>query len=334
MTDQPHSPERLIDLASQPAGGPEEARLEAGQQAEVEEQRAVRRALSSLPSPQLTPEERRDLRRAAHRAAAEESPASPPPVRRRLRRAWAWPALAAAASLTVAVAVALNLRDLGDTANQRAEVTAAPATTAPALATATTAAPLMEETAMEDAPPVAAQPESATADGEAADADQMAGPEPLAPPPADSSETTASKLPAEEAPTPAAAPDDLPVLWGTDEGTWESDRELADRTKAFAAGQPDVFPMSYPEMEEYAARAGLACWDDFARQREGERETVAFAGRAWIGEFWYEVYHLETEEPLWEGGPRFLLVAFTPPDGDEAGGQCRPFIITEQEPEG
>ena len=330
MTDQPHSPERLIDLASQPAGGPEETRLGAGQQAEVDEQRAVRRALSSLPAPQLTPEERRDLRRAAHRAAAEESPASPPPARRRLRRARAWPALAAAASLAVAVAVAINLRDLGDMANQGAEVTAAPATTAAAFAPATTA-PAIEETAMEDSPPPAAEPESATAGGEAADADQMAEPEPLAPPPADSSETTASKSLAEEAPTSDAAFDDLPILWGTDEGTWESDRELADRAKALAAGQPDVFPMSYSEMAEYADRAGLACWDDFARQRDGGRETVAFAGRAWIGESWYEVYHLETEEPRWEGGPRYLLMAFTPPAGDEADGQCRPLFATEQE---
>lgn len=328
MTDQPHSPEYLIDLASQPAGGAEEARLEAEQQAEVEEQRAVRRALSSLPSPQLTPEERRDLRRAAHRAAAEESPASPPPARRRLRRAWAWPSLATTASLAVVVAVAFNLRDLGDTANQGAVVTAAPATTAAPAAEA-----LSEETVMADAP-AAAEPESATAAGGAADADQMAGPEPLAPPPADSSETAASESLAERAPTSDAAFDDLPILWGTDEGTWESDRELADRAKALAAGQPDVFPMSYSEMAEYADRAGLACWDDFARQRDGGRETVAFAGRAWIGESWYEVYHLETEEPRWEGGPRYLLMAFTPPAGDETSGQCRPLFSTEQESEG
>lgn len=327
MTDQPHSSERLIDLASQPAGGPEEARLGAGQQAEVEEQRAVSRALSSLPAPQMTPEERRDLRRAAHRAAAEESPAPPPPARKRLRRARAWPALATAASLVVAVAVALNLRDLGDTANQRAEVTAAPATTAAAPA----AEELSEETAMADAPAADAEPERATAAGGTADADQMTEPGPL---PADSPETAVAQSLTEEAPTPDTALDDLPILWGTDEGTWESVRELADRTKAFAAGQPDVFPMSYSEMEEYAARAGLACWNDFARQRDGERETVVFAGRAWIGEFWYEVYHLETEEPRREGGPRFSLIAFTPPGGDEAGGQCAPFIITEQEPEG
>lgn len=334
MTDQPHSPEYLIDLASQPAGGAEEARLEAEQQAEVEEQRAVSRALSSLPDPQLTPEERRDLRRAARRAAAAESPAPPPPARRRLRRAWAWPSLAAAASLAVAVAVALNLRDLGDTANQVAEVTAAPATTAAAFAPATTAAPAAEEqseeTAMADAPS-AAEPERATAAGGAADADQMAEPGPS---PADSPETAAAPSQTEKAPMSDTALDDLPVLWGTDEGTWETVRELADRTKAFAAGQPDVFPMSYPEMAEYADRTGLACWDDFARQRDGERETVAFAGRAWIGEFWYEVYHLETEEPRREGEPPYLLIAFTPPDGDEADGQCRPLFATEQESEG
>lgn len=335
MTDQPHSPERLIDLASQPAGGPEETRLGAGQQAEVDEQRAVRRALSSLPAPQLTPEERRDLRRAAHRAAAAESPAPPPPARRRLRRARAWPALAATASLAVVVAVAFNLRDLGDTANQGAVVTAAPATTAAAFApAATTAAPAAEEqseeTATADAPSVA-EPERATAAGGAADADQMAEPGPL---PADSLETAAAPSQTEKAPMSDTALDDLPVLWGTDEGTWESDRELADRTKALAAGQPDVFPMSYSEMAGYADRAGLACWDDFARQRDGGRETVAFAGRAWIGESWYEVYHLETEEPRWEGGPRYLLMAFTPPAGDEADGQCRPLFATEQESEG
>ena len=68
---------------------------------------------------------------------------------------------------------------------------------------------------------------------------------------------------------------------------------------------------------------------------------MAFAGRAWIGEFWYEVYHLETEEPLWEGGPRYLLIAFTPPGGlartageDEADDECRALFITEQETEG
>ncbi len=354
MTDQPNSPEglapeplaeeRLADLASQPAGGPDEARLGAEQQAEVEEQRAVRRALSSLPAPQLTPEERRDLRRAAHRAAAEESVAPAPPARRRFRLMRAWPAAAAAASLALAVAVAINLRDLGDTANQRTELTAAATTAAPTVPPTTMTA-FAEEPVSEEAPLAAAEPESATEDAGAAAEDQMAESDPLPSPASTAADETASlsteQSRTEDAPMSDVALDDLPRLWGTDEGTWESDRELAERTKALAAGQPDLFPMSYPEMAEYADRAGLACWDGFADNTDGGRATVAFAGRAWIGEFWYEVYHLETEEPLWEGGPRYLLIAFTPPGGlagtageDEADDECRAFFITEQETEG
>lgn len=354
MTDQPNSPEglapehlaeeRLADLASQPAGGPDEARLGAEQQAEVEEQRAVRRALSSLPAPQLTPEERRDLRRAAHRAAAEESAAPAPPARRRFRLARAWPAAAAVASLALAVAVAINLRDLGDTANQRAEAPVSASTAAPTVPPTTMTA-FADGPVSEEAPLAAAEPESATADAGAAAEDQMAESDPL-PPPASTAADETADLSTEESATESAsmsyiALDDLPRLWGTDEGTWESARELAERTKALAAGQPDVFPMSYPEMAEYADRTGLACWDGFADNTDGGRATVAFAGRAWIGEFWYEVYHLETEEPLWEGGPRYLLIAFTPPGGlagtageDEADDECWALFITEQETEG
>ena len=335
MPDQPRTPDHIMDLAAGPPGGPEEARLPPEQRAEVEEQRAVRRMLSSLPDPQLTPEEQRDLRRAVHAAAEESARAAPAPPARRRRWSRAWPALAAAASLVVVVAVALNLRDLGDTVTEQVAVTAAPEPTAAATRAETTAAPTTTAAARA-ADLMASAPESA-ADLTAVDAvtEEMA----------DASAT-------EETPQAAAAPQ--PAAPGAEREatfslTWAktlprfqegddvySEEELASQAREAAAGRPDAFPLPYANLEEYAAETELACWDYFATGTDDDRTTVLFAGRAWIGDYWYEVYYMQTDYPA--EGLRETLVAFTPPgalpgtvaENNAADADaCWPLYITE-----
>lgn len=311
-----------MDLAAGPPGGPEEARLPPEQRAEVEEQRAVRRMLSSLPDPQLTPEEQRDLRRAVHTAAEESARAVPAPPARRRRWSRAWPALAAAASLVVVVAVALNLRDLGDTFTEQVAVTAAPQTTAAATRVETTAAPTTTAAAS-GADMMASAPESAVAPAavdvvteETADASA----------PEDAPQTDEDASQSNIAPQPAPAPTEaaereatfslewaegLPRFWEGDDVY--SEEELADRAREAAAGRPDAFPLPYSDLEEFAAEARLACWDYFATGTDDDRTTALFAGRAWIGDYWYEVYYVETDYPA--EGLRESLTAFTPPGG-------------------
>ena len=322
MPDQPRPPDHIMDLAAGPPGGPEEARLPPEQRAEVEEQRAVRRMLSSLPDPQLTPEEQRDLRRAVHTAAEESARAVPAPPARRRRWSRAWPALAAAASLVVVVAVALNLRDLGDTFTEQVAVTAAPQTTAAATRVETTAAPTTTAAAS-GADMMASAPESAVAPAavdvvteETADASA----------PEDAPQTDEDASQSNIAPQPAPAPTEaaereatfslewaegLPRFWEGDDVY--SEEELADRAREAAAGRPDAFPLPYSDLEEFAAEARLACWDYFATGTDDDRTTALFAGRAWIGDYWYEVYYVETDYPA--EGLRESLTAFTPPGG-------------------
>ena len=333
MPDQPHPSEYILDLAAGPPGGPEEARLSEQERAEVEEQRAVRQMLSSLPDPQLTPEEERDLRRAVHAAAAESARAAPaPPARRRLRWSRAWPALAAAASLAVVAAVALNLRDLGDTVAERATVTAAPGTTAAVTQATTTAAPAATTT-MAFADDDMATDSSETAAGGITEA--MAEESAPAPAPASTAAPSAGPESAEAQPALSRSLEEgLPRLWKGDDGY--SEEELAVRAREAAAGQPDVFPLPYSELGEYAAGAGLACWDHFATGTDDDRTMVLFAGRAWIGEYWYEAYLVETYYP--DGGLREIFVAFTPPgalagtateNNAAAADMCAPLYITE-----
>ena len=344
MTDQPLTPEQIMELAAQPAGGPEEARLSPEQRAEVEEQRAVRRMLSSLPSPQLTPEEQRDLRRAVHAAAAESARAVPAPPARRRRWSRAWPALAAAASLAVLAAVALNLRDLGDTVTEQVAVTAAP-TTAAATRVETTAAPTTTAAAAEmmaEAPESAADLAAVGVTEETADASA----------PEDAPQTDEEAPQAAAEPQPAAAPtevterevmfsrawaESLPRFREFREGDdGYSEEELADQAREISAGRPDAFPLPYSDLEEYAAATGLACWDYFAAGTDDDRTTVLFAGRAWIGDYWYEVYYVETDYP--DAGLRETVVAFTPPGGlpgtatennSADADSCWPLSITE-----
>lgn len=322
MPDQPRPPDHIMDLAAGPPGGPEEARLPPEQRAEVEEQRAVRRMLSSLPDPQLTPEEQRDLHRAVHTAAEESARAVPAPPARRRRWSRAWPALAAAASLVVVVAVALNLRDLGDTFTEQVAVTAAPQTTAAATRVETTAAPTTTAAAS-GADMMASAPESAVAPAavdvvteETADASA----------PEDAPQTDEDASQSNIAPQPAPVPTEaaereatfslewaegLPRFWEGDDAY--SEEELADRAREAAAGRPDAFPLPYSDLEEFAAEARLACWDYFATGTDDDRTTALFAGRAWIGDYWYEVYYVETDYPA--EGLRESLTAFTPPGG-------------------
>lgn len=339
MPDQPHPPEYIVDMAAGPPGGPEEARLSEEQRAEVEEQRAVRRMLSSLPDPQLTPEEQRDLRRAVHAAAEESARAAPAtPAPRRLRWPRAWPALAAAASLAVVAAVALNLRDLGDTVVERAAVTAAPTTTA-AVTQATTTTAAMATYAGDD---MAADSSETAASGfteaMAEEAAPEGGPSTEAAPepaPASTAIPAAATEAAEEQPDLSITrEEEYPRLWEDNYGY--SEEELAVRAREAAAGQPDVFPLPYSELGEYAARAELACWNHFATGTDEDRTMVLFAGRAWIGEYWYEAYHVETDYP--GEGLRETFVAFTPPgalagtvtENDPAdAGMCAPLYITE-----
>lgn len=334
MPDQPHPPEYIMDLAAGPPGGPEEARLSEEERAEVEEQRTVRQMLSSLPDPQLTPEEQRDLRRAVHAAAEESARAAPaPPAPRRLRWSRAWPALAAAASLAVVAAVALNLRDIGDTVAERAAVTAAPATTAAVTQAPTTAAAAATTTTMAFAGDDMATDSSETAAGGITEA--MA--EESAPEPAPASTTAPAAAPesVEAQSALSLTPEEgFPRFWDDNDGY--SEEELAVRAREAAAGQPDVFPLPYSELGEYAARAGLACWDHSATGTDDDRTMVLFAGRAWIGEYWYETYLVETDYP--DEGLRETFVAFTPP-GALAGtvaennpadaDVCAPLYITE-----
>lgn len=343
MPDQPLTPEQIMDLAAQPGGGPEEARLSPEQRAEVEEQRAVRRMLSSLPDPQLTPEEQRDLRRAVHAVVAESARAVPaPPARRRHRWSRAWPALAGAASLAVLAAVALNLRDLGDTVTQQVAVTAAPTTAAARVQT--TAAPTTTAAAAEmmaEAPQDAADLAAVGAAEETADASS----------PEDAPQTDEEAPQATAAPQPAAAPTEtaegearFSLAWaealprfrerGGDDGY--SEEELADQAREAAAGRPEAFPLPYSNLEEYATATDLACWDHFAAGTDDDRTTVLFAGRAWIGDYWYEVYYVETDYPA--QGLRETVVAFTPPGGlpgtatennSADADACWPLYITE-----
>lgn len=322
MPDQPRPPDHIMDLAAGPLGGPEEARLPPEQRAEVEEQRAVRRMLSSLPDPQLTPEEQRDLRRAVHAAAEESARAVPAPPARRRRWSRAWPALAAAASLAVVVAVALNLRDLGDTVTEQVAVTAAPQTTAASTRVETTAAPTTTAAAR-GTDMMASAPESA-ADLAAVDlvTEEMAD----ASAPEDAPQTDEDASQANIAPQPASAPTEAAEREAMFSLTWAktlprfhegadgySEEELADRAREAAAGRPDAFPLPYANLEEYATETELACWNHFAAGTDDDRTTVLFAGRAWIGDYWYEVYYVETDYPA--QGLRETIVAFTPPGG-------------------
>ena len=319
MPDQPRTPDHIMDLAAGPPGGPEEARLPPEQRAEVEEQRAVRRMLSALPDPQLTPEEQRDLRRAVHAAAEESARAVPaPPARRRLRWSRAWPALAAAASLVVVVAVALNLRDLGDTVTEQVAVTAAPQTTAAVTRVETTAAPTaaapeMAGAAPEDAADLAAvgvvteEMADASAPEDAPQTDEDASQSNIAPQPAPAPTEAAER----EATFSLEWAEGLPRFQEGGEGY--SEEELASQAREAAAGRPEAFPLPYSDLEEYAAEARLACWDYFATGTDDDRTTVLFAGRAWIGDYWYEVYYVETDYPA--EGLRESLTAFTPPGG-------------------
>lgn len=344
MPDQPHPPEYIMDLAAGPPGGPEEARLSEEERAEVEEQRAVRQMLSSLPDPQLTPEEQRDLRRAVHAAAEESARAAPAlPAPRRFRWSRAWPALAAAASLAVVAAVALNLRDIGDTVAERAVVTAAPATTAAVTPAPTTTAAATTTTMAAFAGDDMATDSSETAAGGITEAmaeestPEGAPPTDAAPEPAPASTAAPAAAPESVEAQPSLSrslEEGLPRLWKGDDGY--SEEELAVRAREAAAGQPDVFPLPYSELGEYAARAELACWDHFATGTDDDRTMVLFAGRAWIGEYWYETYHVETDYP--DEGLRETFVAFTPP-GALAGtvtennpadaDVCAPLYITE-----